>query len=94
MLNAFHCSRGEYASKRQLADEAIRLERELCREADVPVDEHYAMRELGQAAGIQVGAAAAAHLADKFEVAAQTVLVDYVERGGYVVESHYGGAMI
>ena len=33
MLNAFHCSRGEYASKRQLADEAIRLERELCREA-------------------------------------------------------------
>ena len=33
MLNAFHCSRGEYASKRQLADEAIRLERELCQEA-------------------------------------------------------------
>ena len=36
--------------------------RELCREADVPVDEHYAMRELGQAAGIQVGAAVVALL--------------------------------
>lgn len=33
MLNAFHCCRGEYAGKRQLADEAIRLERELCGEA-------------------------------------------------------------
>ena len=36
--------------------------RELCRETDVPVDEHYAMRELGQAAGIQVGAAVVALL--------------------------------
>ncbi len=31
--------------------------RELCREKDVPVVDRYAMRELGQAAGIQVGAA-------------------------------------
>lgn len=33
MLNAFHCCRGEYVGKRQLADEAIKLERELCNEA-------------------------------------------------------------
>lgn len=33
MLNAFHCGRGEYAGKGQLADEAIHLERELCGEA-------------------------------------------------------------
>lgn len=36
--------------------------RTLCRERDVPVDERYAMRELGQAAGIQVGAAVVALL--------------------------------
>ena len=29
ILNAFHCCRGEYVNKRQLADEAIRLEREI-----------------------------------------------------------------
>lgn len=33
MLNAFHCLKGTYAGKKQLADEAIYLERELCREA-------------------------------------------------------------
>ncbi len=33
ILNAFHCCRGEYVNKRQLADEAIRLEREICNEA-------------------------------------------------------------
>ena len=33
MLNAFHALKGRYAGKRQLADEAIRLERELCGEA-------------------------------------------------------------
>lgn len=33
LLNAFHCLKGRYASKSQLADEAIRLERELCNEA-------------------------------------------------------------
>lgn len=33
MLNAFHALKGEYASKRQLADEAIYLERGLCAEA-------------------------------------------------------------
>lgn len=33
MINAFHALRGEYASKRMLADEAIFLERELCQEA-------------------------------------------------------------
>ncbi|MCM1134509.1 MAG: kinase [Clostridium sp.] len=33
MLNAFHLCRGEYVGKRQLADEAIRLEREICGEA-------------------------------------------------------------
>lgn len=33
MLNAFHCCRGEYVGKRRLADEAIKLERELCSEA-------------------------------------------------------------
>ena len=33
MLNAFHYCRGEYVNKRQLADEAIRLEREICNEA-------------------------------------------------------------
>lgn len=32
MLNAFHCLKGKYASKRQLADEAIFLERNLCQE--------------------------------------------------------------
>lgn len=31
--------------------------RELCLEKDVPVIDRYGMRELGQAAGIQVGAA-------------------------------------
>lgn len=31
--------------------------REFCREKEVPVDSRYTMRELGQAAGIQVGAA-------------------------------------
>lgn len=33
MLNAFHCLKGSYASKRRLAEEAIRLERDLCAEA-------------------------------------------------------------
>lgn len=33
ILNAFHYCRGEYVNKRQLADEAIRLEREICNEA-------------------------------------------------------------
>lgn len=33
MLSAFHSLKGQYADKRQLADEAIYLERELCREA-------------------------------------------------------------
>lgn len=32
MLNAFYCLKGKYASKRQLADDAIYLERELCKE--------------------------------------------------------------
>lgn len=33
MLNAFHALKGEYASKHQLANEAIHLERDLCDEA-------------------------------------------------------------
>lgn len=33
MLNAFHCLKGKYADKRKLADQAIYLERELCKEA-------------------------------------------------------------
>lgn len=33
LLNAFHCLKGKYASKKQLADEAIKLERKLCNEA-------------------------------------------------------------
>lgn len=33
LLNAFHCLKGKYASKKQLADEAIKLERVLCNEA-------------------------------------------------------------
>lgn len=33
MLNAFYALKGQYADKRKLADEAIYLERELCREA-------------------------------------------------------------
>lgn len=33
MLNAFHALKGQYASKRQLADEAIYLERNLCNES-------------------------------------------------------------
>ena len=33
MLNAFHSLNGIYASKKQLADEAIHLERDLCNEA-------------------------------------------------------------
>lgn len=33
MLNAFHALKGQYSSKKQLADEAIYLERELCSEA-------------------------------------------------------------
>lgn len=33
MLNAFYCLKGKYADKKKLADEAIYLERELCREA-------------------------------------------------------------
>ena len=32
MLNAFYALKGQYADKRKLADEAIYLERELCRE--------------------------------------------------------------
>ena len=33
MLNAFYCLKGKYADKKKLADEAIYLERELCKEA-------------------------------------------------------------
>lgn len=33
MLNAFHALKGQYTGKRQLADEAIYLERTLCRES-------------------------------------------------------------
>lgn len=33
LLHAFHCLKGRYASKRQLADEAIHLERTLCGES-------------------------------------------------------------
>lgn len=33
MLNAFHAMKGEYLSKKELADEAIYLERTLCQEA-------------------------------------------------------------
>lgn len=33
MINAFHTLKGEYASKKQLADEAIFVERQLCEEA-------------------------------------------------------------
>lgn len=33
MLNAFHALKGKYADKKRLADEAIHLERDLCREA-------------------------------------------------------------
>lgn len=33
MLHAFHCYEGKYVGKRQLADEAIYLERKLCKEA-------------------------------------------------------------
>ena len=33
LLNSFYCLKGKYASKKQLADDAIRLERELCSEA-------------------------------------------------------------
>ena len=33
MLNAFHALKGQYVDKRKLADEAIYLERELCRES-------------------------------------------------------------
>ena len=33
MLNAFHSLKGKYVDKRKLADEAIYLERELCKEA-------------------------------------------------------------
>lgn len=33
MLNAFYALKGKYASKKKLADEAIYLERELCKEA-------------------------------------------------------------
>lgn len=33
MLNAFHALKGQYASKKQLADEAIYLERNLCNES-------------------------------------------------------------
>lgn len=36
--------------------------RVLCREKNVPVTDRYTMRELGQAAGIQVGAAVVALL--------------------------------
>ena len=32
LLNAFYCLKGEYRSKRQLADDAIHLERKLCQE--------------------------------------------------------------
>lgn len=33
MLNAFYCLKGKYVDKKQLADDAIYLERELCEEA-------------------------------------------------------------
>lgn len=33
LLNAFHCLKGRYVSKSRLAEEAIKLERELCDEA-------------------------------------------------------------
>ena len=33
LLNCFYCLKGKYASKRKLADDAIKLERELCCEA-------------------------------------------------------------
>ncbi len=33
LLNAFHCLKGQYRSKKELATEAIKLERELCNEA-------------------------------------------------------------
>ncbi len=33
LLNAFHCLKGQYKSKKELAYEAIKLERELCNEA-------------------------------------------------------------
>ena len=33
MLNAFHCLKGKYADKKKLADQAIYLERVLCKEA-------------------------------------------------------------
>lgn len=33
MLNAFYALKGQYASKRRLADDAIRLERDICKEA-------------------------------------------------------------
>lgn len=33
LLNSFYCLKGKYASKRQLAEEAIYVERELCQEA-------------------------------------------------------------
>ena len=33
MLEAFYALKGQYAGKRQLADDAIYLERELCKEA-------------------------------------------------------------
>ena len=33
MLNAFYCLKGKYVDKKQLADDAIRLERVLCNEA-------------------------------------------------------------
>lgn len=33
LLNAFHCLKGHYKSKKELADEAIKLERVLCNEA-------------------------------------------------------------
>ena len=33
MLNAFHSLKGHYRSKRQLADEAIHVERDMCGEA-------------------------------------------------------------
>lgn len=33
LLNAFYCLKGKYRSKKQIADDAIYLERELCKEA-------------------------------------------------------------
>lgn len=33
LLSSFYCLKGKYASKKQLADDAIKLERELCNEA-------------------------------------------------------------